>query len=284
MYIFCRFFWIFLFCFVSCLCCCLVFVTFEGKKCTQTEILVWLRYGGVGCLGSHKTVHFSSICFAVAWVRWFIMNLLIYSMEVNWLFVCVCVLNSCSCLCVRQRNNFFCSMIICGERRRGRIYELILLIDCNKSWFGLSKPDIIPKLLPIPPTPLMLKPNFRSFCTTEWWRWPLEFWFTMCECWSWWCDCLLLCCCWADLISWFFIFSCSSRSRRAFVLAKEEKRQNKMVKFGANYEVSMFFVCELLLSTRSQIEFSPQILPVHWFLWQLVALSSISFADSGTKF
>lgn len=115
----------------------------------------------------------------------------------------------------KEKSSFF-SMNLCEGRGKGRIYELILLTDCNKSWFGLSKPVIIPKLLPILPTP-MPKPNFRSFW---WWRWLLWFWLTMIECWSWWCDCdclLLLCCCWADFISWFFIFSCSSRSRRAYI-------------------------------------------------------------------
>lgn len=108
----------------------------------------------------------------------------------------------------------------CAKIVWGREMFFFVLIIYWVTWINLesvlSKPFIIPKLLPMPPTPPMLKPNFRSFCTTEWCRCPLEFWFTMCECWSWWCDCLLLlCCCWADLISWFFIFSCSSRSRRA---------------------------------------------------------------------
>lgn len=139
--------------------------------------------------------------------------------------------------------------------KEGKIYELILLTDCNKFWLGLSKPDIIPKLLPMPPTPLMLKPNFRSFCTTEWWRWPLEFWFTMCECWSWWCDCLLLCCCWADLISWFFIFSCSSRSRRAYTLSNSNVQcKHTKEKYRKEYQkkmVSLNFVvhikCQLFI-------------------------------------
>lgn len=78
----------------------------------------------------------------------------------------------------------------------------------------------LPKLLPT--TPPIPSPSFRSFCT-EWCRCPLEFWFTMCE-WPWsdWCDCLLLLCCWADLISWFFSFSCSSRSRRAYTFRIDE--------------------------------------------------------------
>lgn len=115
--------------------------------------------------------------------------------------------------------------------KQKNIYEFILPTDLNKSWFGLSKPVIIPKLLPT--TPPMPKPNFKSLWTTEWCRWPeLEFWFTMCECececewpWSCWCVCCLLFCCWADLISWFFSFSCSSRSRRAYCFRRNEKKK-----------------------------------------------------------
>lgn len=113
-----------------------------------------------------------------------------------------------------------------------KIYEFTLLTDFNKSWLVLSRPLIIPKLLPTPPTPPMPKPNFRSFCTTEWCRWPPVFWFTMCECecewpWSCWCNCLLLC--WADFS--FLIFSCSSRSRRAYSETRidREKENGKMV-------------------------------------------------------
>lgn len=108
------------------------------------------------------------------------------------------------------------------------VYELTLLTDFSKSWLVFSRPDIIPRL---PPTP-MPRPNFKSFCTTEWWRCPL-FWFTMCEweceCpWSCWCDCLLLC--WADFSSCAFIFSCSSRSRRAFIKRERTRKGEKKKK------------------------------------------------------
>lgn len=133
------------------------------------------------------------------------------------------------------------------------LYNALGLPEPNWVEYKSKSAYIIPKLLPT--TLPMLNPNFKSFCT-EWCRCPLEFWLTIWEWpWSGWCDCLLLLCCWADLISWFFNFSCSSRSRRAYLICKKELNQpigliKKQIRFRWNRTSS----CDL--ATEKSAHFS----------------------------
>lgn len=135
----------------------------------------------------------------------------------------------------------------------GTVYELTLLTAFKRSWFLLSSCPIMP-IEPSPP-PMPPNPNFKSFCTNDGWckwlptnpptpwfprcpplcgPWPCEFcadrmaaWSCCCCCWDLWCCC---CCCWDDFIESCFIFSCSSRSRLAYVrqfirFLREEKEE-----------------------------------------------------------
>lgn len=135
-------------------------------------------------------------------------------------------------------------------------YELTLLTAFKRSWFLLSNWPIMP-IDPSPP-PMPPNPNFKSFCTSDEWckwlptkpptpwfarcplcgPWPCEFcddnmaeWSCCCCC-ALWCCC---CCCWDDFIESCFIFSCSSRSRlawlcrvrRIYFFREEETRRRK---------------------------------------------------------
>lgn len=157
----------------------------------------------------------------------------------------LCSSSSCVCvwLCKKKRRVFLSIVCVvqkkqCGGESETGAYELTLLTAFKMSWFLFSNWPIMPRLPLSPMPPMPPNPNFKSFCTSDGWckwlptrpptpwlprcplcgPWPCEFCdersaacsCDCCWCLLWWC-----CCCCDDFSVSCFIFSCSSRSRRA---------------------------------------------------------------------